>query len=177
MVRNLHTNFDYMFNNEKKDSACGKVLAGWKLVGSNGERHGGQHSKTTMNHEPLLFNLFVKNLFFSHQDNLNDEVKKLLCVSVLLYHDEFNGIIMKEPNGKYLDWKTHPFNQRMLKALLDSGKFVLNYFFNCLVGSMNCTWNKFSGASVVDLEKWKTEIGISFKERNWISLPIENLDG
>ena len=45
MVSNMHTTFDYIFNNEKKDSACGKVVAGWKLVGSNYERHGGQHSK------------------------------------------------------------------------------------------------------------------------------------
>ena len=84
MVRNLHTAFDYIFNNEKKDSVCGKVLAGWKLVGSNGERHGGNPCKSRMNHEPAMFDLFVTNLFFGHKD-LKSDVQKILCTSVLQF--------------------------------------------------------------------------------------------
>ena len=34
----------------------------------------------------------------------------------------------------------------------------------------------FSGATIDNLEEWKKETRISFKERNWISLPIAQLD-
>ena len=123
MARNLHTAFDYIFNNERKDVACGKVLAGWTLVGSNGERHGGCPPKTNMNHKPDVFDLFVKNLFFPHKKHLrNDNVDKILCTFVLLNHDEFNRILQEEPKGKFHDWKSHPFNLKLLSALADSGK-------------------------------------------------------
>lgn len=137
MARNLHTAFDYIFNNEKKDSACGKVLAGWKLVGSNGERYGGNPCKTRMNHEPAMFDLFVINLFFGHKD-LKSDVQKVLCTSVLLFHDELNTIIMKEPKGKYSNWEMHPFNERMLKALHESGKFVQTLILSLSTVLINC---------------------------------------
>ena len=46
MARNLHTAFDYIYNTQKKDSACARVLAGWKIVASNGERLRGYPSIT-----------------------------------------------------------------------------------------------------------------------------------
>ena len=121
MARNLHTAFDYIFNNEKKDSACGKVLAGWLMVDSNGKRRGGYPSKTQMDHESDKFDSFVCFLLFK-DSTLNTEVAGILATTVLLFHDEFNSIIGNEPNGKWKQWQNHPFNQKILKAMSEAGE-------------------------------------------------------
>ena len=76
-----------------------------------------------MNHKPDVYNLFVKNLFFSHKKHLvNANVGKILCTCILLHHDEFNKILEEEPKGKFRDLMSHPFNQKLMSALADSGK-------------------------------------------------------
>ena len=121
MARNIHTAFDYIFNNEKKDSACGKVLAGWLMVDSNGNiRGGGYPAKTKMDHEPNKFYSFVDFLFYKDK-HLATEVKRVISTGILLFHDEFNSTVQNEPNNKWTQWQQHPFNQRVLKAMSEAG--------------------------------------------------------
>ena len=104
----------------KKDSACGKVLAGWLMVDSNGNRRGGYPTKTKMDHEPNKFYSSVDFLFYKDK-YLATEVKCVISTGILLFHDEFNSIVRNEPRNKWTRWEDHPFNQRVLKAMSEAG--------------------------------------------------------
>ena len=130
MVRNFHSAFDYIFNSTRKDLQCGKTLAGWHRLGVYGDKVLGgfpPHFKDGGDN----FELFCQNLLGVHE-HLSNDVRNMLVSSILRWHDVFNKLISREINGKLEDVNTHPFNDKILKALDDSGELFLYTHGNCL---------------------------------------------
>ena len=56
-------------------------------------------------------NLFVDDLFVNKTALMhNKKFKRILAASVLIFNEEFHGIVGNEPSGKYKDTTHNPFH-------------------------------------------------------------------
>ena len=81
MVKNMHTAFDYIFNTQKKDTVCRKLLAGWTVKHADEYVGGIPPSSIGVKHKKDLLNPFLNSL-------LGDE-KSLKEKAVLLFGCSF----------------------------------------------------------------------------------------
>ena len=99
-VKNMHSDFDYIFNSVRKDMSCAKVLSGWKTI-RNGEYNGGiPPTPDDIKTESDKVTTFIHFLFFN-QNNIDWEVHKLLTGTLLHWYQDFQNILDQDPNQKY----------------------------------------------------------------------------
>ena len=93
--------------------------------------------------------LFV-NTIFAHNTGIHykKKLKHILVASVLIFHDEFLGIIGNEPSGKYKDPINHPFYQKILSIIIEL---------------------KISDET---FEKWNKEVIDGFNGKYWLGVNI-----
>ena len=149
MVRNVHSAFDYIFNNKKKDRLSGKVLAGWTHLKDNDLVTAYPPSLESVKTEKTLLDKFCKHLFI--EDNyISNKVKTLLTASILHGYKEFVCIVMADPKRRWIT-QDHP--------VLGIIKHVRNQL----------------GITDVIFNTWINEIEEDFVVKNMYTLPADRL--
>mgnify|MGYP003333702922 CR=1 FL=1 len=98
-TQNIHTFFDYVFNNPNFDKETGKKISGWVHC-FDGKIFGGYPATLDdIRTDRARMKLFVKALF-GHQTHVDGDVKDLLFASVLQFYDELCTFVRNEPLGE-----------------------------------------------------------------------------
>ena len=82
LVRNVHSAFDYIFNNKKKDRISGKVLAGWTHLKESDMITAYPPCLEAVKTEKELLNKFSVRLF-DDDTQISNQVKRLLKAAIL----------------------------------------------------------------------------------------------
>ena len=105
----MHTIFSYIFTSISNGMRCKKTLAHWFFNQSYGIYGGVPTTLKDIKIDPGLVNLFVEYLFV-HKTQLTHKTnfKRILAATIMIFHEEFLGMIRNEPSGKYRDTTHHP---------------------------------------------------------------------
>ena len=100
-TQNIHTFFDYVFNNKNFDIETGKKMSGW-IHEIDGKIFGGYPATfESVKKEKVKLKLFVDALLV-HQIHLDVHVKELLVAGVLRFYPRFIQSVRNEPTGKFI---------------------------------------------------------------------------
>ena len=98
-TQNVHTFFDYVFNNSNFDKETGKKISGWSHA-FDGKLFGGYPaSLDDIKTDRSMIKPFLRCIF-GHHDNLDDDIKEMLFASVLRFYKELVTFVRNEPLGE-----------------------------------------------------------------------------
>ena len=131
---------------------CGNTLAHWFFKQSNDIYGGTPPSLDDIKTEPELVNCFV-DLLFLYRTNITHKTKfkLILDATVLIFHDEFLGIVGNEPSSRDKDPTQHHFHHKIISVLSDTH------------------------ISMENLHKKRDEVIAVFNEKNWLAVDVRKL--
>ena len=152
VAKNLHSAFDYIFNSMNKDDTCAHTLSGWtseveeKFIGGFSPRF--EAIKTDRDKAKNMMAL----LFLRQEKFIGGREIKLLFSSLLRFYADFLKILESDTQAKFSDLTSHPLVFRVESARNDLN--ISNELF----------------------KTWQNEIRKDFVQRNYMALPIGEVD-
>ena len=119
-TKSLHTIFSYVFISMSNYTRCGKTLAHCFYNISSEIYDSIPPTLDDIQTESEKVQLFVNYLLVQNTGiHNNTELNHILAASILIFNDEFLGIIVNEPSGKNKDTSHHPFHPKIASILFE----------------------------------------------------------
>ena len=116
----IHTIFRYVLTSMSNDMRCGKTISN-QFYKAPSEIYGSvPPTLDDIQTESQTIHLFEDVLFVNNTGLwYKKKLKHILAASVFQFYDDFRGIILNEPSGKYKDRSHHPFHQNIVFILFE----------------------------------------------------------
>ena len=125
-----HKIFSYVFTSMSNGMRCGNTQAHWFYKVPSEIYCGFPPTFDDIQTQYNMVQVFVNSLFI-HNTGLHYKKKlnNILSVYVLIFYDEFLGIIGNEPSGKHKDPSNYPFHEKTFSIIFEL-RFMMQIMIN-----------------------------------------------